>query len=414
MTNHSTPHQRHHGRGQSRRSSTGRRKSTQKDLDLDVEATSFRRLERAKRNKFSLCVASLCLCNSIYIKLTNTSHRHIGWNFVWGEAFNGMKMRSFHWKKRSISRMEALGGNLIPKDLLQSFGAYPNIFNITAQMRSEFHPVVKFPLRKVESVDGECVESANQHRKFWPWHNKNYRNKRQSDEMIYRSCVASGRIMNETYDYIVQDFTQNNNHDKALLLEGGERVPQLLATREEALKYSMIPKLSKQFDVGRYDEDRRGMYTSSLFGSEGTSAERRTVHVGIDIGAPVGTAIYAFEDGRIHSAGYNPDLGDYGHVVVIEHVLKNHEGNRVYALYGHLSAKSIKGKHPGRKIRRGQVIGFVGNSAENGGWTGTHLHFQLAVHPPKTHDMPGVVTLIGRDEALLEYVDPRYVLGELY
>lgn len=45
---------------------------------------------------------------------------------------------------------------------------------------------------------------------------------------------------------------------------------------------------------------------------------------------------------------------------------------------------------------------------------GTHLHFQLAVHPPKTHDMPGVVTLTSRDEALLEYVDPRYVLGELY
>ncbi len=46
---------------------------------------------------------------------------------------------------------------------------------------------------------------------------------------------------------------------------------------------------------------------------------------------------------------------------------------------------------------------------------GTHLHFQLAVHPPKTqHDMPGVVALADRDEALLEYVDPRYVLGELY
>jgi hypothetical protein len=45
---------------------------------------------------------------------------------------------------------------------------------------------------------------------------------------------------------------------------------------------------------------------------------------------------------------------------------------------------------------------------------GTHLHFQLAVHPPKTHDMPGVVTLKGRDEALLEYLDPRYVLGNLY
>ena len=45
---------------------------------------------------------------------------------------------------------------------------------------------------------------------------------------------------------------------------------------------------------------------------------------------------------------------------------------------------------------------------------GTHVHFQLAVNPPPTHDMPGVVALSDRDEALLEYVDPRYVLGELY
>jgi murein DD-endopeptidase MepM/ murein hydrolase activator NlpD len=375
MTNHSTPHQRH-GKGQSRsRRISGRRKSTQKQKDhvLDVDATSFRRLERAKRNiklfnKISLCVASLCLGNSIYTKLTNTSDRHSGWNFVWGEAFHGMQ--SFHWEKRSIARMEPLDGNRVPKELIQSFGVYPNIFNITAQMRSEFHPVVKFPLRKVESDVGECVDSATQRRKLWPWQNKKHRIKRQSDEMIYRSCVASGRKMNETYDFIVQDFTQNSNHDKALLLEGGERVPQLLATREEALKYSLSSKLSKQFDVGRYDEDRRGMYTSPLFVKDGTSTERRTVHVGIDIGAPVGTVIYAFEDGRIHSAGYNPDVGDYGHVVVVEHVLKNHEGNRVYALYGHLSAKSIKGKYPGQKIRRGKVIGFVGNTAENGGWTG--------------------------------------------
>ena len=32
----------------------------------------------------------------------------------------------------------------------------------------------------------------------------------------------------------------------------------------------------------------------------------------------------------------------------------------------------------------------------------------------ETHDMPGVVSPVDRDEALLEYIDPRYVLGELY
>ncbi len=71
-------------------------------------------------------------------------------------------------------------------------------------------------------------------------------------------------------------------------------------------------------------------------------------------------------------------------------------------------------------------------------FVGTHLHFQLALNPPTTHDMPGVVSVADRSEALLEYIgkifdaapevlrcansftdnkpltDPRFVVGELY
>jgi len=43
-----------------------------------------------------------------------------------------------------------------------------------------------------------------------------------------------------------------------------------------------------------------------------------------------------------------------------------------------------------------------------------HVHFQLSLYPPETHDMPGVVTPKDRAEALLKYPDPRLVLGELY
>ena len=42
-----------------------------------------------------------------------------------------------------------------------------------------------------------------------------------------------------------------------------------------------------EFTIGRYDEDRKGMYTQALFGGE------RTIHVGLDIGAPVSTPVYA-------------------------------------------------------------------------------------------------------------------------
>ena len=45
---------------------------------------------------------------------------------------------------------------------------------------------------------------------------------------------------------------------------------------------------------------------------------------------------------------------------------------------------------------------------------GAHVHFQLSIEPPDTHDMPGAVTLEDRPKALVKYPDPRYVLGMLY
>ena len=82
------------------------------------------------------------------------------------------------------------------------------------------------------------------------------------------------------------------------------------------------------------------------------------MHVGVDIGAPVGTEVHAFEDGLIHSAGYNPAVGDYGYVVVIKHILKNgpEYPSTVYALYGHLGASFMADNVPGRKVTKGQVI----------------------------------------------------------
>ena len=60
------------------------------------------------------------------------------------------------------------------------------------------------------------------------------------------------------------------------------------------------------------------------------------------------------------------------------------------------------------------MIGQIGDCAENGGWTGSHVHFQLSMDEPATHDMPGTVSRADRGKALLVYPDPRYVLGELY
>ena len=357
------------------------------DAKYKTEAiATIRKLDRAKRrvslfNKIAVLVAFVCVGNNVYTILNNRHRKKHGVNggflIVMSEAFQSINLlqRSNIKEWGLFGSTTATAKYVVPRDTLQRFGSYPNLLNITESMRSEYHPIVKLPIRKTKKGGGDsakvgedggtCVEQGvdQAKKKFWPWNRK----KNQSS-----TCIPSNPKMIETYDYIVQDFTTGQNKDdNKVSLEGGKKVPQLLSSKEEAIEYAKHQKASKRYDVGRYDEDRRGMYTSDLFGSgddESISNSRRTVHVGLDIGAPVNTNVYAFTEGEIHSVGYNSDLGDYGHVIVIAHTLQN--GKIVYALYGHLSKKSIVGKFVGQAIKRGQLIGSLGNTAENGGWTG--------------------------------------------
>jgi murein DD-endopeptidase MepM/ murein hydrolase activator NlpD len=159
-----------------------------------------------------------------------------------------------------------------------------------------------------------------------------------------------------------------------------------------------------EFDIGRYDEIRPGMYNTELFENS------RFLHIGIDIGAPVGTPCMAFDNGEITHFGYNPADGDYGHVIITKHIVGD---TPIWALYGHLNSESISNKKIGQKVSRGEIICWMGDKEENGGWE-PHLHFQLSIIEPKTHDMPGVVDPKDRDQALVNYPDPRLVMGPIY
>ena len=60
----------------------------------------------------------------------------------------------------------------------------------------------------------------------------------------------------------------------------------------------------------------------------------------------------------------------------------------------------------------GEVVAWFGAFEENGGWE-PHLHFQLSLVQPETHDMR-VVAPGERTRALEIYPDPRNILGPLY
>jgi peptidoglycan LD-endopeptidase LytH len=158
------------------------------------------------------------------------------------------------------------------------------------------------------------------------------------------------------------------------------------------------------FAIGRYAEHRPTTYTTALF--EG----RRNIHVGIDLFGPAGSAVHAFADGRVHLFGYNEAPGDYGHTIITHHVL---DGLELFALHGHLSARSTQSLRQGQELRRGEVFAWTGERSENGGWV-PHLHFQLSYERPQKPDLPGAVAAEDLTLALLKYPDPRLVLGAIY
>jgi peptidoglycan LD-endopeptidase LytH len=155
--------------------------------------------------------------------------------------------------------------------------------------------------------------------------------------------------------------------------------------------------------IGRYDEDR-SIYTQPLFGGA------RTVHMGVDLGGPVGVAVHAPMPGVVTHAGALPAPGDYGHAVVVEHTL---DGRPMWVLFGHLSARSIGHSPPGRRVRAGDVLGWLGHEGENGGWP-SHVHVQLSWERPATHDMPGAVRPEERAAARARFPDPRRIVGPVY
>ena len=86
------------------------------------------------------------------------------------------------------------------------------------------------------------------------------------------------------------------------------------------------------------------------------------MHAGIDFGARHGTPIYAVTDGTVQFAGRH---GGHGNYVKLSH------GGGLATGYGHMSRIAVSN---GARVRRGQVIGYVGSTGLS---TGPHLHYEM-------------------------------------
>ena len=90
-------------------------------------------------------------------------------------------------------------------------------------------------------------------------------------------------------------------------------------------------------------------------------------HKGVDYAAATGTPVRATGDGVIVFAGKN---GGFGRTIKLKH------GGTYSTVYAHLRriAKNIR---RGKKVKQGQIIGYVGQS---GLATGPHLHYEFQIH----------------------------------
>jgi murein DD-endopeptidase MepM/ murein hydrolase activator NlpD len=91
------------------------------------------------------------------------------------------------------------------------------------------------------------------------------------------------------------------------------------------------------------------------------------MHTGVDWAAPSGTPIYASGNGTVAKEGWESGYGKY---IRILHT------NGYETAYGHMSAYA-RGIEEGKRVRQGQVIGFVGSTGLS---TGSHVHYEILVN----------------------------------
>ena len=183
---------------------------------------------------------------------------------------------------------------------------------------------------------------------------------------------------NDTFQILYEKFFDENGE----FVKSGSIIFASMIVNDRKIT---LYKFGKDKDFGYFDSSGKsvekalmktpinGARLSSSFGMRKHPISGFTkMHQGTDFAAPAGTPIMASGSGTVILAKW---CGGGGNCIKIKH-------NSTYStIYAHLKnfARGIK---KGRKIRQGQIIGYVGSTGIS---TGPHLHYEVIVNGKKVN-----------------------------
>ena len=206
----------------------------------------------------------------------------------------------------------------------------------------------------------------------------------QRDDNLYRALFQTASIPESVRN---SGFGGSNRYEHLMSLSNADLVVATAQKMDMLSKqlYIQSNSLEELIDLGKSQEERLKCIpaiqpisnkdlkkTASGYGMRIDPIYRTPrFHSGMDFSAKVGTDIYATGNGVVTFAGWKQG---YGNCLMIDH------GFGYQTVYGHMSKFKAR---VGQKVKRGEVIGEVGNTGKS---TGPHLHYEVIVRGK--HDNP--------------------------